>query len=219
MRLTASLQMVATLLGIAICLPTGARAQSQDAGATSQNSSVADAARRSRDKKKSTSKSAKVITDEDLDRRNSQPGHGGFNVGSAPQLETEPPSPQAIASAEASDKASEQQALKDAAEQDAQVVRLKEQVKDAEKDLDLSKRQLALDQDSYFSNPDYAHDAAGKAKLEGEKQQIDDKQQQVERLKTRLAALEELKSRRKPARQQATPPPQTETPANPPPQS
>jgi hypothetical protein len=219
MRLTAFLQIVAALLGIAICLPTAARAQSQDAGAPSQNSSVADAARRSRDKKKNSSKSAKVITDEDLDRRNFPPGQEGLNVGAAPRLETEPPSPQAVASAEAADKSSEQQAVKDAAEQDAQITRLKEQIKDAEKDFDLSQRQLALDQDSYFSNPDYAHDPAGKAKLDGEKQQINDKQQEIERLKTRLAALEELKSRRKPARAQAAPPPQTETPANPPPQS
>jgi hypothetical protein len=222
MRLTASLQIVAALLGVAICLPRAARAHSQDAGSQqspSQNSSVADAARRSRDKKKNSAKSAKVLTDEDLDKRNFQPGQEGLNVGAAPQLETGPPSPQAVASAEAADKTSEQQALKDAAEQDTQIARLKEQIKDAEKDFDLARRQLALDQDSYFSNSNYARDAAGKAKLDGEKQQINDKQQQIERLKIRLAALEELKIHRKPARAQAAPPPQTETPANSPPQS
>jgi hypothetical protein len=213
MRLTASLQIVAALATAAVCLPSAARAQSQGAGSQqsgSQDSAVADAARRSRDKKKNSTKPTKVITDEDLDKKNYPPGQDGLNVGSAPQLETQPPSPQAIAS--------EQQASKDAAEQDPEIARLKDQVKDAETDFDLSKRQLALDQDSYFSNPDYARNAAGKAKLDGEKQQIIDKQQEMERLKLRLAALEESKGARKPARAQA-PPRQTETPASPPPQS
>ena len=85
--------------------------------------------------------------------------------------------------------------------------------------MELDRRQLSLDQDSYFSNPDYVHDTAGKAKLDSEKQQINDKQQEIERLKTRLAALEELKSHRKSNRTQAAPPPQTEKPPSAPPQS
>jgi hypothetical protein len=84
--------------------------------------------------------------------------------------------------------------------------------------LDLAKRQLALDQDSYLSNPDYSRDVAGKAKLQDEKQQIDSKQQEIERLKTKLAAQEELKSHRKPTRTQAAPA-QKETPPSTPPQS
>jgi hypothetical protein len=63
------------------------------------------------------------------------------------------------------------------------------------------------------------HETAGKAKLDSEKQQINDKQQEIERLKTRLAALEELKSHRKPNRTQAPPPAQTEKPPSAPPQS
>jgi len=142
-----------------------------------------------------------------------------LNVGAAPKLETEPPSAQAVAAAEASDKAAEQRYLKEAAGQDEEIARLKLQITQAEKDLELDRRQLSLDQDSYFSNPDYVHDTAGKAKLDGEKQQINDKQQEIERLKTRLAALEELKSHRKSNRTQAAPPLQTEEPPSAPPQS
>ena len=162
-------------------------------------------------------KSAKVITDDDLDKRNFPPGNEGLNVGSAPKLETGPPSAQAVAAAEAADSSTEQDA-KDAAEQDRQMARLKEQIADAEKDLDLGKRQLALDQDSYLSNPDYSRDVAGKAKLQDEKQQIDSKQQDIERLKTKLAAQEELKGHRKSTRTQAAPA-QKETPPSTPPQS
>ena len=224
MRLFNLPRIIATLLGAVISLPVAALAQAQDAQSqqsASQDSSVADAARRNRDKKKSPSnppKSAKVITDDDLDRRNFSPGQEGLNVGSPPKLETEPPSPQAVAAAEASDKA-ERGSVKEAGEQDAEIARLKERTKDAEKDLELARRQAALDQDSFLSQPDYAHDAAGKAKLESEKQQINDKQQEVERLKTRLAALEELKSHRKPSRTRAAAPPKTENPPSAPPQS
>jgi valyl-tRNA synthetase len=224
MRLFNLPRIIATLLGAVISLPVAALAQAQDAQSQQsapQDSSVADAARRNRDKKKSPSnppKSAKVITDDDLDRRNFSPGQEGLNVGSPPKLETEPPSPQAVAAAEASDKA-EQGSVKEAGEQDAEIARLKERTKDAEKDLELARRQAALDQDSFLSQPDYAHDAAGKAKLESEKQQINDKQQEVERLKTRLAALEELKSHRKPSRTRAAAPPKTENPPSAPPQS
>jgi hypothetical protein len=214
---------IAALLAVGVSLPVAVLAKSQDAQSqqsASQDSSVAGAARRAREKKKNPAnpaKSTKVITDDDLDKRNFPPGNEGLNVGSAPKLETQPPSARAVAAAEAADSATEQDA-KDAAEQDRRIARLKEQIADAEKDLDLDKRQLALDQDSYFSNPDHSHDAAGKAKLEDEKQQIDSKQQEIERLKTKLATLEELKSHRRSTRTQAAPP-QTQTPPGTPPQS
>jgi hypothetical protein len=222
MRLFTLSRTIAPLLAVAVSLPIAALAQSPDAQSQqsgSQDSSVADAARRARERKKNPpnpAKSTKVITDDDLDKRNFPPRNEGLNVGSAPKLETQPPSAQAVAAAEAADASTEPQDAKDAAEQDRQIARLKSQIADAEKDLDLGKRQLALDQDSYFSNPDYSHDTAGKSKLEDEKQQIDAKQQEIERLKTKLAALEELKGHRK--RSQAAPS-QTEKPPSTPPQA
>jgi hypothetical protein len=221
MRLFSPLRVITALLGACLCLPTATPAQSQDAQAqqsASQNSSVADAARRNRDQKKNAAKSSKVITDDDLDRHISKPSQGGFNVMAPPQLETEPPSAGAVAAAEAADKASDEGADKEAATQDADIAKVKLQIKQGEKDLDVLQRQLALDRDSYLSKPDYAHDTAGKSNLDNEKQQINDRQEAVERLKIRLAALEELKSHRKPARQKAAPPAQTENPPSAPPQ-
>src|SRR5260370_26704412 len=219
------LRAIVALLGVGIFLPISALAQSQDAQSqqsASQDSSVADAARRNRDKKKNPStspKSAKVITDDDLDKRNFQPGQEGLNVGATPKLETEPPSAQAVAAAEASDKATEQADLKDAAEQYAKIDKLKLQVKQSGTELDLARRELSLDQDSYFANPNSSQDTAGTANLDSEKHQITDKEQEVNRLKTNLAVLEELKSHRKPKRTQAPPQPQTENPPSAPPQS
>ena len=199
-------RIVSALLGAGICLSVAALAlaQSQEASSqqsASQDSSVADAARRSRDKKKNpsaSSKSPKVITDDDLAQRYFQPGPDVLNVGASANPAAEPPSAQATAAAQAGE---------NAAEQDAEIAKLKPQVAEAEKDLDLARRQLTLDQDTHFANPEYAHDLAGKAKLDAEKQQIDDKQQELDKLKTRLAALE---SHRKPGGGQAAPPPQPE---------
>jgi len=221
MRLLSPLRVIAALLGAGVCLPIATLAQAQDAQAqqsASSSSSVADAARSARDQKKNAAKSSKVITDDDLDRHEFKPGKAGFNVMAAPQLETEPPSPEAVAAAEAADKVSDGDAEKEAASQDADIAGLKLKITQGEKDLDVLRRQLALDQDSYLSNPDYVHDTAGKSNLDNEKQQINDKQEQIERLKTRLAALEELKSHRKPARKKAAPPAQTENPPSTPPQ-
>ena len=221
MRLFIPLRVVAALLGGGFCLPIATLAQSQDAQAqqsASSNSSVADAARRARDQKKNSAKSSKVVTDDDLDRHVFKPGQAGFNVMAPPQMETEPPSPAAVAAAEAADIASDEEAQKEAAAQDSDIAKVKSQITQGERDLDVSRRQLALDQDSYFSNPDYAHNTAGKSNLDSEKQQINDRQEEIERLKIRLAALEELKSHRKPARKKTAPPPQPEKPPSAPPQ-
>lgn len=189
------------IVAVAACglVASAAPRQEQD---QSQTDSVAEAARKAREKKKAATKLPKVISDDDLDRRSYQPGQEGLNVGAAPKLETEPPSPEAVAAAEASDEA----AAKQAADEDAELARLKLRLVDEEKDLDLAKRMLALDQDAYLSKPDYANDTAGKAKLDDEKQGIDDKQQEVEKLKTRVTALEELKAHRKPRKSQAAQP-------------
>src|ERR1700752_622006 len=116
MRLFTLPRAVAALLVVGVSLPMVAFAQSQDAQpqqSGSTDSSVAAAARRSREKKKNPTNPAKfpkVITDDDLDRPNFPTGNEGLNVGSAPKLETEPPSPQAVAAAEAADSATEEQA-------------------------------------------------------------------------------------------------------------
>ena len=53
---------------------------------------------------------------------------------------------------------------------------MKDAIAEAEKDADLLRREFALQQDTYLSNADHEHDLAGKAKLDGLQQQINDKQ-------------------------------------------
>jgi hypothetical protein len=76
-----------------------------------------------------------------------------------------------------------------AEEQAAEIAKTKELLAQAKTELDLTKRELALQNDTYFSNPDYAHDSAGKAKLDDLQRTIDEKQTSVQDLKLKLDQL------------------------------
>ncbi len=176
----------------ATLLPWVAFAQSQD------SQSVAEAARRAREKKKAPAKPAKVITDDTLDvkkgdvqsataeqlRIPGSPETSAQPAAGAPGENAAPVTP-ATAPAAGSSTAPDAKDQKNAKE----IAKLKDQVKQAQGDLDLLQREQSLEQDNYYSNTDYARDTSGKAKLDTLKQQISDKQQELERLKTRLAEL------------------------------
>ena len=181
---------VAALLAAAL-LPGAAFPQSQD------SQSVAEAARRAREKKKAQTKPVKVITDETLDVKKGdvqsataeQPRIPGTPQAPAPGASSTANAPAASAADAASSSAT--QAAKDGKEP-KEVTDLKEKIKQAESDLDLLNREYRLDQDAYFSKPDYANDTAGKQKLDDEKAQIGNKQQEVDGLKAKLADLLQL---------------------------
>jgi type I restriction-modification system DNA methylase subunit len=176
-------------------LPNG---QSQDQQSSdAQKQSIAEAARKSRQAAKNSSKPSKVITDDDLDKQNIKPGAQGLNVGAPAELETQPPSRAAVAEAAATPSTPPDPATEAAASDDPEIARLKDTIADAEKDADLARRDTALQQDTVYSNPDYEHDTAGKAKLAALQQQINDKQQEIDRLKARLAELEEAQKKKR----------------------
>ena len=178
-----------------------------------QSSSVAEAARRARAQKKKSDKAPKVITDETFPATH-QPGKDAINVGAPP----EPVSPEDTARA-AGEQSADKEADEAAAKEDAEITELKKQLAEAEKQLDLQKREFALDSEAYYSKPDFANDKAGKAKLDAEQQAIQAQQPEVDRLKARLAPMLERQSRRKPKGSQS-PASQNEKAATPaPPQS
>jgi hypothetical protein len=169
-------------------------AQSQDSQ-SQQTESLADAARRARQEKKAAAKSAaKVITDDDLPTT-PKPGAEGLNVGSSPRLDTQSPSEKAVDAVEAADQTAAKGDVKKG--DDPEIKKLKEQIAAAKKDLDLLQRELALDQDTFYANTDYAHDKAGQTKLADEQQQINHKQQELAQLNARLAALQEAEDHKK----------------------
>jgi hypothetical protein len=207
MRFGNSWRLTVPFIAACVLIPVAA-ARPQDSQ-DQQNQSVADAARRTREQKKAAAaKSSKVITDEDIDTKNIKPGAEGLNVGAPPKLDTQPPSPAAVAAAEAADQAADSAAKEPAKKsgEDPAISGLKGQIAQATKELDLLQRELSLDQDEYFSKPDYANDKAGKVKLDAQQRQINSKKEDLEGLKTRLAALQELESRKKSAPTAAAPP-------------
>ena len=193
----------------AAAAPNGQSQDQQSSDAQSQ--SIAEAARRSRQTAKNATKPSKVITDDDLDKGHIKPGAQGLTVDAPPKLETEPPSTDAVADAAATPSVARDPATVAAASDDPEIARLKESIADGEKDAELARRELALQQDTFFSNPDYEHDTAGKAKLGALAQQINNKQQEIDRLKMRLAAMEELQKKKQAPAKPATAPASAQT--------
>ena len=175
------IQFAIVVVVAAMFLPAGF-AQSQD------SESVAEAARKAREKKKDAAKPARVITDETLDVKK---GDVQSAVAEEPKIAGAPDSkPQAGPGtpnpnpANAAAKDEKREKLK------KELTELKEHVKQSLMDLDLLQRENRLDQDAYYSQSNYGSDTAGKQKLEDEKQQISSKQEEVARLKAKLADLQ-----------------------------
>jgi len=170
---------LSTILAAGVCA-TVVIAQSTD------SQSVAEAARRAREKKKDAAKPAKVITDETLDVKK---GDVQSAVAEEPRMPGAPDPrdqsanrPANVTDSSAANAADEKRKK--------EVTALKEQLKQALSDLDLLQREYRLDNDTYYSKPDYAGDKAGKQKLDDEKQQMSDKSEEIERLKAKLADLQ-----------------------------
>ncbi|HEX4546504.1 MAG TPA: hypothetical protein VH110_09090 [Candidatus Acidoferrum sp.] len=159
-------------LPLRLALPVVLAATLFSAAATAQSEdtqSIAAAARRAREQKKTAAKPARVFTEDDIKPAAAEP--------------SSPSATPASAAAPAAPGPKDEKAAKELAE-------LKARIKEIESDIDLLQRQQSLEQDSYFSNPDYVHDTARKAKLDALKQQVSDKQLDLEKLKVRLAELQ-----------------------------
>jgi hypothetical protein len=130
-----------------------------------------------------------IISDHDLDLQYFQPGNSGLNVGSPPLSDSEPPAPARVAEVQLQERiASLQKDLRMECEPpDAASIQI--QIDDLKQQLDLLQRQFALDQDTYYSEPDFTEDTAGKAQLDAEQEQIQSLQGEIDQLRQQLAAL------------------------------
>ncbi|HEX8880727.1 MAG TPA: hypothetical protein VF749_11890 [Candidatus Acidoferrum sp.] len=156
--------------------------QSQD------SQSVAEAARHAREKKKDSAKPAKVITDDTLDVKKQDVQSAVAEepkIAGAPEAANQSANGTANpAAGDAKTQAANDEKLK------KEVAVVKERLKDALGDLDLLQRENRLDQDIYYSQPNFAGDTAGKQKLDDEQQKMSDKRQEIDRLKAKLADLQ-----------------------------
>jgi hypothetical protein len=166
----------------------------QLAAQDSQDTSVAEAARHAQEQKKSTPKSPKVITND--------------NLPAAPKPDATTPSgtqtpDAATPSVPAADTAAAPTAGTDAKAGDAaanpEVAALKRQIADQQKEVDLLLRLHALDQDAFLANPDHAKDPQGKAKLDTQQEEIHAMVAELAALKAKLDAIAPGESAKPPA--------------------
>jgi hypothetical protein len=169
-------------------LSGAALAQSQDDSAPS----VAEAARRAREQKKTAAKPVRTLTNDDLP---AAPVSGA----NAAEAQVNPAKAGDNAAAATSDAnqaqaapVNDEKTKEKNAENAAALEHAKKELAQAEHELDVTQRKAALDSDAYYAKPDFANDKDGKANLDAEAQQISDKKQAVETLKARVAELQAL---------------------------
>ncbi len=129
-----------------------------------------------------------VISNNNIDLRNFKPGSAGPNMGAPALLETKSPSPARLAEVNLQEKVASLKRAVRIACASPQHAEIQAKIDAAEKQLTSLERELALDQDTYYSNPNYAGNAAGKAKLDAELEQKQSLQSEIERLKSELSA-------------------------------
>jgi hypothetical protein len=182
MRHTTIVRTLALILPLAcfIALPLAA----QD----SQDTSVAEAARRAREQKKASTKPATVITNDTL---TPAPAPASSAEPTAPAGQ-QPPATGAATSANSSSDTSAQSAPatpQDAEEKKKAIESLKQELAALQGEVDLAQRSLSLDQDAFYSKPNFSNDKDGKAKLDAALADLKLKQDDLARLKAKLAEL------------------------------
>ncbi|HSS99361.1 MAG TPA: hypothetical protein VLK33_20140 [Terriglobales bacterium] len=206
MRNSSYVVMLAGSLLIVVCatLPREARAEPQNSQ-IEQEQSVVNAARYSRELKKKAAPPARVITNDDLDSARAKSVQGSPAPGIPPARQTEAANTGALVATETPkqaatlmrfDSGSESNESEEAAAEDAEIAKLKDQLASAENSLFWQKRALLLDQNTVYSNATYTTTLDGQTELDTAQLKIDQKQREVYNLKGPLADLEWRRWRR-----------------------
>jgi hypothetical protein len=144
--------------------------------------SVAEAARRARQKKEAATKPATVITDDTLHPKPATPA--------AEAAQAAPGNAAAEgAASESTPKKPEAESKEDAEKKKAEIEALRQQIAQKKDGINLLQREIALEQDNFFRNPDYAHDTAGKAKLDSMQTDLQQQKSELADLPSKFAAL------------------------------
>lgn len=150
--------------------------------------SVAEAARRARQQKEAASKPAQVVTNDTLPPAPANAPAEVQTPGTAPQAES--PASATPESATQGEKAPSSGATAQNPEQlKKEVETLKQEIADKQRVVNELQREIALEQDIVYRNPDYQHDTAGKQKLDSLQSDLKQNQDDLAALKAKLADL------------------------------
>jgi hypothetical protein len=173
----------AILLAACLVGMPGARAQSD------QDQSVADAARKAREQKKTAAKPNTVITNDTLKPATPE------TVQNATAATEKMPGAEATASSDATAQApntgqpTKEPTEEEIAKKKAKIEALKQDIADKAKEVDLQQRSLTLENESYYSRPDFSKDPDGKAKLDAMQSDLAQKKDELAELKAKLKEL------------------------------
>jgi DNA repair exonuclease SbcCD ATPase subunit len=145
--------------------------------------SVADAARRARQQKQAASKPAPVITNDTLRPAAAPTGTARASTPASADSTSASPSAASTEQKPAADTAEDAQRKKQ------EIAELKQQIAEKQEALKFLQRDLALKQDTFYSNPDHQHDSDGKSKLDSAEADIKQIEDDIAALKAKLSDL------------------------------
>jgi HAMP domain-containing protein len=159
------------------------RAQSE------QETSVAEAARKAREQKKTAAKPSTVITNDTL-----KPATPATVQQATVATESVPGTDATAATGATADATTAAQPTKgpsetEIAEKKAKIEALKQEVAEMAKEVDVQQRALALANETFYSRPDFSKDTDGKAKLDAMQSDLAQKKDELGRLKAKLKEL------------------------------
>lgn len=150
--------------------------------------SVVDAARNARQQKQASAKPAPVITNDTLAPAPTPASAPAPAATAASSAEASAGSA-ANSSAESTEKKPSADADEDPEQKNQEIAELKQQIADKQAEIKLLQRDLGLKQDTFYSNPDYQHDLAGKSKLDSMRTDIKQMKDHLTALQGKLADL------------------------------
>lgn len=158
--------------------------------------SVAEAARRARAKKQATTKPAPVITDDTFHLKPETPD-SAVETYIPPAAGT--PENAAPATSTAPESAAKKQPSESEEEKKAKLEALRKEIAQKQDSVALLQREITLEQSSFYRNPDYVHDTAGKAKLDSMHADLQQQQADLADLKARFAEMGGVEEPKTPA--------------------
>jgi hypothetical protein len=128
------------------------------------------------------------VSNTNVDMSNFKPGGSGVDFGSPPLFQTQPQSPDRVKEVMLEQRIASLKKRAVIACDSQENGEIQSRIDEAQKQLTLAQRELDLDSSTYYSNPNYSQDTAGKAKIDGEQEQVQSLQSEIDSLKQELAA-------------------------------
>jgi hypothetical protein len=127
-----------------------------------------------------------AISGADVDLTNFKAGSSGLAFGSPPLQQSQPQAPARIDEVVLEERVASLKEASRIACEPPKEAEIQKRLDSTEKELKLLQREFDLNQAAYYSKPDYAADAAGKASLDAQQQQIESLQSEIQRLKDEI---------------------------------